>query len=321
MAHELDVAENGKARMVSGRGMTPWHGLGTVVQGLMTSKECLELSGLDHRVEKEPVYTATAGKDGQPEFHKVQGRFATVRQEDRKVLGIVGGDYTVCQNEDAFAFLDALVDEDGAKYDTAGALFGGRRIWISILLPDSHKIAGDQFDSYVLFSNTHDGSRGITAAYTKIRTVCKNTETLALRGAKHTWSIHHRTTLEGKLAEARESLKLVTKYDEKFETAVEKMIAQQVTDDTFMQIMKDVFPDQARQQEKNIEAVLTNRKESETIDDAWRDTAWGAYNAFTEWVDHKREYRTDEARMKGVLLGQGAKFRNKIGNRLLEASK
>ena len=320
MPHELEIKDNGEASMVSGRGLTPWHGLGNVVQGLMTAEECLKLSGLDWSVEKEPVYTARKTDKGGTQYVQVPDKFGTVRQSDGKVLGVVGGDYTVCQNLDGFTFLDTLVDEGGAKFDTAGSLFGGKRVWISILLPESAKIAGDDYDSYILFSNSHDGSRGLTAAYTKIRTVCRNTEIMALRGAKHTWSIHHRATLEGKLAEARESLQLVTKYDEQFEKAVERMIKTQVSDDKFTEIMKGVFPEQARQQQANIDAVLENRKNSETIDDAWRSSAWGAYNSFTEWLDHSRSYRTDEARMKGIMLGQGATFRNNVGTKLLALS-
>lgn len=43
MAHELSI-QNGRAEMFSGRNITPWHRLGTVVDGLLTSSEALDAS-------------------------------------------------------------------------------------------------------------------------------------------------------------------------------------------------------------------------------------------------------------------------------------
>lgn len=38
---------------------TPWHGLGTKVLTAPTSKEALELAGLNWQVLQEPIYTET----------------------------------------------------------------------------------------------------------------------------------------------------------------------------------------------------------------------------------------------------------------------
>jgi hypothetical protein len=51
------------------------------------------------------------------------------------VLGVVGKDYEVVQNKDAFTFFDAIVSGEGIIYETAGALGKAERIFITAKLP------------------------------------------------------------------------------------------------------------------------------------------------------------------------------------------
>ena len=45
--------------MFSGRGEVPWHGLGAVLDGVLTSDEAIREARLTWTVEQTPVYTAT----------------------------------------------------------------------------------------------------------------------------------------------------------------------------------------------------------------------------------------------------------------------
>ena len=154
---------------------TPWHGLGTKVMEAPTSKEALNLSGLDWKVEQEKIYTENG--------NVVTGFKANVRDTDKKVLGVVTDRYKVVQNEEAFAFTDELLGE-GVRYETAGSLQGGRKVWLLAHLPHEYIIAGERISPYLVFSNTHDGSGAIRVAITPIRVVCQNTLNLALNTAK-----------------------------------------------------------------------------------------------------------------------------------------
>ena len=104
----------------------PWHGLGTIVAEAPDSGAALELAGLDWNVIQKSIVTA----DGT----EIDGFKANVRDSDNSVLGIVTDRYKVVQNREAFAFTDALLGE-GVKYETAGALQGGRRTWMLARLP------------------------------------------------------------------------------------------------------------------------------------------------------------------------------------------
>ena len=181
----------------------PWHGLGTMVAEAPNSKDALRLAGLNWKVLQEPVYTENK--------ELIQGYKANVRDTDRKVLGVVTDRYKVIQNEEAFAFTDTLLGE-GVRYETAGSLQEGRRVWMLARLPREFIIGGERISPYMVFSNTHDGSGAVKTALTPIRVVCNNTLNLALRTAKRSWSMIHTGDISGKIEEAKNTLLLADGY-------------------------------------------------------------------------------------------------------------
>ena len=154
----------------------PWHGLGTIVAEAPDSKTALEISGLDWNVIQKDI--TTAGSNG-----IIPGFKANVRDSDDSVLGIVTDRYKIVQNSEAFAFTDALLGE-GVRYETAGSLQDGRKIWMLARLPHQYIINGEEITPFMVFMNSHDGSGAIKAAMTPVRVVCSNTLNLALATAK-----------------------------------------------------------------------------------------------------------------------------------------
>ena len=196
------MAANVESMFYVGR-TAPWHGLGVSVEEAPTSEKALQLAGLDWRVEQRDIYTS-AGR-------RIEQFKANVRDTDQKVLGVVSDKYQVVQNEDAFAFTDALLGE-GVQYETAGSLADGKMIWLLAKLPDKYIINGDEITPYLVFFNSHDGSSAIRVALTPIRVVCQNTLNLALNSAKRSWGVKHVGDIDTKLHEARQTLRLSEKY-------------------------------------------------------------------------------------------------------------
>ena len=181
----------------------PWHGLGTRVAEAPTSKEALRLAGLDWKVVQEPILTVRN--------EVVPGFKANIRDRDHSVLGVVTDRYKIIQNDEAFAFTDALLGE-GVRYETAGSLQNGRRVWILAHMPREYIIMGEHISPYLLFSNTHDGSGAIKVCLTPIRVVCNNTLNLALNTAKRSWSMIHTGDVNAKMKEAYDTLFTAEKY-------------------------------------------------------------------------------------------------------------
>lgn len=232
----------------------PWHGLGTWVESAPTSKDALVMAGLDWKVIQQPIVTT--------EGMVIDGYKVNLRETDRKVLGVVSNRYKVVQNEEAFAFTDALLGE-GVTYETAGSLADGKRTWILGILPHRYIIAGDEITPYLVFMNSHDGSGAIKAAMTPIRVVCQNTLNLALSTAKRTWSTNHTGNISGKLEDARMTLKLANTYMAELGKGIEQLQQKKLTDKKVMEYIEQFFPvseDMSLQQKKNMKNLQEDMK-------------------------------------------------------------
>jgi phage/plasmid-like protein (TIGR03299 family) len=315
MAHALEIKADGKASMFSGEGKTPWHGLGEVVSGLATAAEALEYAGLDWTVEKQPIFFGE-----NKELYS--GRFATVRTSDQKPLGIVSDGYHIFQNVEAFDFFDAVTDAGTgeAHYTAAGSLFGGQRVFLTAKIGETFDVAGsDAHDMYLLITNSHDGTQAFTAAITTIRAVCNNTVTLGLSSAKTKWSLRHKSSLEGKIQDARDSLKMTYKYKDAFMAEVEKMMEVEVTKDQFKKIVEGIVPPAKFQHDKAVAGLMdVFENEPTVINTEANGTGWGAYNAITYWTDWERNYQTPDSRFKSlVYAGFAEKVRDKAHSKIL----
>ena len=233
---------------------TPWHGLGTKVLEAPASKDALQLAGLNWRVMQEPIYTAME--------ELVDGYKANVRDSDRKVLGVVTDRYRVIQNDEAFAFTDELLGA-GVKYETAGSLQGGRKVWLLAHMPHEYIISGERISPYLLFSNTNDGSGAIKVALTPIRVVCQNTLNLALARAKRSWSMIHTGDIREKMQEAKDTLFLAEKYMDELGKEFEALRMKKLTDKQVMEYIEILLPIEdgsTPQQEKNMKRLREDMK-------------------------------------------------------------
>lgn len=212
---------------------TPWHGLGTKVMEAPNSADALRLAGLDWKVLQEPVFTKWN--------EKILGFFANIRDHDRKVLGVVSDRYKVVQNEEAFAFTDELLGE-GVRYETAGSLQNGRKVWILAKLPQEYIIGGEQIAPYLVFSNAHDGTGSIRVALTPIRVVCNNTLNLALDTAKRSWACVHTGDIRGKIMEARDTLSLSRAYMAKLGKKFDELQKKKLTDSQVKDYIEILLP-------------------------------------------------------------------------------
>ena len=211
----------------------PWHGLGTEVKAAPTSEDALVYAGLDWTVLQKNVYS----EDG----HLIPGCKANIRNTDRASLGIVSDKYKVVQNKEAFQFTDDLLGA-GVRYETAGSLQGGRKVWMLAKMPQRYIISGDEIAPYMVVMNSHDGSSGIKVAMTPVRVVCQNTLNLALRNAKRTWTTKHTENVMSRVHEAKETLQLAESYMGELGRSIDRLSRINLTDKKVMEFMESFFP-------------------------------------------------------------------------------
>ena len=267
----------------------PWHGLGTRVEEALTSADALRLAGLDWKVEQVPVLT----EDG----YAIDGYACNRRTDTMAPLGIVSTKYQVVQNEEAFAFTDALVG-GLVKYETAGSLSGGKRTWMLAKLP-SETVVGDEVVPYLCFVNSHDGTSAIKVCMTPVRVVCNNTLNLALRSAKRCWSTMHKGDLASKVFEARHALEMAGEYMFGLDKIGDMLANTTVSYEKLNEYLDALF--HVKEEDSDRKRSNALRKKAEFMmcyyaDDIkkFNGTAWGVVNAASDMATHNAPARMTE---------------------------
>ena len=266
----------------------PWHGLGTRVESALNSTEALEMSGLNWNVIQKPIMTTSGSL--------IPGYKANIRDTDNRVLGVVTDRYRVVQNSEAFAFTDALLG-DGVKYETAGSLQDGKKIWILAKLPDKYIIEGEQIDPDLVFSSSHDGSGSIKVAMTPIRVVCQNTLNLALGTARRSWSTIHIGDLAAKMDEAHNTLLLAEKYMGRLGMEFSRLSKIKLSDQKVMEYIDLLLPMDEQPTDihrKNITRIREDMKRRYFDAPDLRNVGKNAYrfiNAVSDYATHAKPLR------------------------------
>jgi len=319
MSANLSIV-NGKAEMFSGEGITPWHGMGTVVQGLLSAEEAITAASLNWAVALEDVKDVRG--------NVIARNKAVTRQDNLKVLSIVGDRYLPIQNVEAFGFFDEVVGGGKAVYTTAGALDEGRRTWILAKLNGNMFIDSrpdEAIERMVLLSNTHDGTQALMMQQVAVRVVCQNTLSAALAGAKNQIKIRHTANAKDKVNEAQRILKLVEAYYGDLSGLMAELDKQVMAKDEAETFIKVLIP---AQDENKVPTRTVNIRTG--IFDRFQNGAgnrgnsrYDMMNAITDYVDHGRSTRitgdgnAQESRFESAIFGSGAALKQRGLNLLI----
>ena len=286
-----------------------WHNLGTVLDHVFTAKEAIEHGGLDFTVEKQRLITE--------KWLDVPNHFVTVREDNNDILGLVGKDYTIVQNRNVFTFFDQIVGEGKAIYETAGCLGNGGVIFITAKLPKQIVIGNDSpIDNYLVLCSSHDGSMAITAYFTPVRVVCQNTLNASLNNNTNRVYIKHTQNVKERFVEAAQIMGIHSEYLDKLESAFRLLYDKRVSDKDMKSIVTKAFlnKEEIKSMALTGEVELSTRKTNMINDvmryyhqaseiDSIRGTGYGVYNAMTGYFQNIKNYRSEEAKMKSIVLG------------------
>ncbi|WP_316848971.1 DUF932 domain-containing protein [Pedobacter agri] len=319
-----------------------WHGLGTIVEDYPTAAEALQFAGLDYSVEKRPLFTVDSENlrlMNEPDPDAILFRassdipvsnyFATVRTDSDTVLGVVGKDYSVVQNRDAFAFFDSIVgDGEGILYETAGALGKGERIFITAKLPAYIRVGKDDLiEQYLFLTTSHDGFGSITAAFTPVRVVCNNTLNAALRSSTNSIRIRHSSGAGERLKQAHTLMGISGRIGDEVEQIFNHWAKVRISDTEVKKLVqlamapnKEVLDklrngtvDETSSVYKNMvdDVFAYAMQDSSQLLDTTKGTLFGAYNAVTGYFQNVRKFRDNEAKFKSIIEGT-AKQRGQV---------
>lgn len=302
----------------------PWHGLGKCVPSSVPASEMIIAAGLDWRVWMQPApgarYDETTGG---------YERYLTMRnaidgEADDVMLGVVGPGYVPLQNVDAFRFFEPFVGKGKwARFETAGALGHGERVWVQAKLRGTMCVGrDDEINRFLLLSNAHDGSGAVTVRFTGVRVVCQNTLNLALVDGTKTVAIWHTRRLHARLH--REQVTKLNELKQMSESVFaeardlfEKMAEYRMDGLKRRGYLERLHPRTPHQIQNRMEPLRWLRVWKVLEDDnvtppRTRDTLWGLYNAVVREEDFRatREKNAD-ARLNRVWFGRGSDLKLK----------
>lgn len=290
-------------------GNTPWHALGTKLDGPMTSLQAIQAAHLDYDVTKEKLYLS----DG-----RQAPAYCTMTSDTHAMLGVVGEQYTPLQNRAAFEFFDVLVGEGQARFETAGALGQGERVWLLARMEGGtfEAVKGDPIATFNLLSNSHDGSSGVEDRFTSERVVCANTLAMALRGSAAVVKIRHTQSVEARVKLAAGILATYQRHFALFKDAMCHLAKVRITDAMVEEFEQGMFGKVDETPEGRGRTILMNKLakfEELLVKGAGTDipgvcgTAYGMVNAYTEWADFHSQVKGTTDRTSAIIFGNAAK--------------
>lgn len=298
-------------------GQPAWHGLGEYVneEDARDWRKAYIAAGLDWRVTQAPLKTELLNGAQLP----VESHVANVRSSDAAVLGVVGANYTVLQNDQVFEWFSPFLEAGQCRFEAAGALKGGARIWALARITGAQAEVrdGDQVDAFVLLSHAHDGSLAVRVGFTPIRVVCNNTLTMAHgSSASKLIRIRHRGDVVANLQTVRETMDLVrgefSATIELYRRLATKEISQRDVRryvELVLEPTKKFNPEtemmEASTKAENTMQKIVERAMAQDYAGA-TPTLWDAYNGITEWTNWERG-RSQDSRISSLWYGDSAK--------------
>lgn len=309
-----EIFENDNALFV---GESAWHGLGQVFDrnSPPTLDEAVKIA-----FPWEPVSIPVYG------FHPTQMtenlQPVLVPFDDSKIIGrvlpdgtfakfgIVSDSYEMIKNEDLFRCFQPLIESGLGTIESAFSMKNGAKQAISVKLPGSLNVRGDEIVKYALLSNGHDGQTKAKVILTPVRVVCANTLAVAEnKGNKENAIISVKHT-KNVLTNIKNIVNLIDAYNHQFlatEEQFQALATKEINQEELKTYVKVVFNVTSSLEKAfaDIDAKVSLAEQSEEKErrsnlfdkiatnfvsgagNKGRDL-WDAYNAVTQYLTHER---------------------------------
>lgn len=310
-------------------GSLPWT-YGKNVSGLLTSSEALTEAGLDWGVRKEPLVAHLTLPDNSVINQPVKGKYTITRDDNNCPIGIVGKNFRAVPNQEAAALLDSFAEEAEAKFDYAGSIGDGERVWFKVSLPKSIRIK-DNPDEVVGFnlvlSNAFNGSKSLEMNFVPVL----NNQSIVLNTNTHksdSMSIRHTSMYDTHIKEVRRVLKLSETYFDSVGEMFNNLADIPVGKDKFLEVMDKIMPlpvpDPATGETPNATRAENTRAKLESLVyeqnaiSPFPNTGWSTFVAIASYNDHERTFKTKkdeegsqaDIRFLSILEGTSQKMKN-----------
>ena len=200
---------------------------GTNVSGYDTIDDVLGAASLNFNVEKTPAHD--------PEGNEVPGVNLIRRTDTNAVLGTCGKRYQCIDNREMFEPFASVVENTGAKYESAGTIGGGKINWISARLPKELTVnvgkTKDLYEQRLVMMSYHDGLRRNSYFSFNKRVICNNMLSQLSRAASKSLGVRHTPSWEAQLDVANQAFSESVKDMYAFQENGEWLAKQQMSEE------------------------------------------------------------------------------------------
>lgn len=357
---ETTVMVNTKAQPLAWDGIIGCQSFKTPV----TVSEAAEAVGANYEVKKHHMVAISdelfnAIMNGTPiteetlrQENIVSTHMATMREDNGNILGVVGSQYSVIQNEKALEFINMLTSgeingNEKPVIETAGILDGGARFYMTAKMPSQICIPGDKFgiDDYIVFTTSHDGSGSVQAFFSPVRVVCRNSLLYAMKTAKNKLMFKHTSRVNERMDWKKEenrrmavqTLKMHDHFKEEFLKDIIAMQNIKISGDTdITKFCAKLFADEGElnllaKANYNVDSVeeLSTRKKNlihsmeDTIvssvgQNEHTNSGLWLFNGVTSYFQNVRKWKSQEEKFDGIMGGDAARKVQRAHDLILE---
>lgn len=262
--------------------------------------DSFEQAGLAWVAEQAPMLNSATGR-------VVEGYKTIYRSDNQNQIGVVGENYGVIQNTDAFAFFDAICQKHGASILKVNEYKGGSLIHLeaSVKNMTAEVKKGDEVGFRFNLFNSFDGLHKAQVSFSILRLVCTNGLVAGVK--EDTIAIKHTKNAGARFEQA---MRVWAGGTEWFESFIEnaKILNQKMVDkkmvDSFLQgLFGDSDSGVNTRKKEQVESLFVTGRGNQG------KNAWDLYNAATEYVDH---YSKKDAEDRLLFANVGAGHNMKV---------
>lgn len=271
--------------------------------------EILVAHNLDFRIEKEQLLSATG---------KPTPFYGLFNDKTGECINSVKEGYTVSQNDEVVELvLEGMQGFGELSVSKAGALNGGRKVFIQLGIEGMSLVGEERIKRYVTIIDSNDGSTGLSVGIGELVMSCQNQFFKFYKSGqsklRHTASLTQRIKELPYLIEMAlsESLKLTETYKQFQSTPVTRALADEMVKyilgfDKNMSIKAD---SELSTRSRNAMETLYNHIEKETNQKGLN--MFGLFSGVTSWSTHdKSAPRRENGREESIMCGTNYKTNN-----------
>lgn len=333
MAHELATSADGSVSFAfKGARNGIWHSLGQQMPDDADVPMMAKAAGWDFKLMKSYVRFATERGQDAASMATFADYCVIFHGRTKKPLAVTSDTFELAQPEASEDLVSRLVSTLDGRIDTMGVTHAGAGLFACIDVGESIRIAGsDILRPRVLFHTKNDGSAKTRVKNVVTRVVCNNTVQAALGEGKHAADIvlsHRSEFVPAKLA-AQYALMIddLKRTAEGFRLLAQTPVPMPAAQEVVFELYNDRRSEASKADPKR---DIRNSAGFQTILGLFagagrganmpgvKGTAWGLFNASTEYLEHHATARSASHRFDSNLDGTAAELKDAMFRKLME---